>query len=283
VALPVPGAATTTRSLNLFAPGTFLYQDPYMSSCTAAAAMMMLNTIDVRDVGGPGFTWTVNRTKNDPSDARDLLSVLAWARAHDTLASGTLGSDPHGWRNALNWFGWGSGREAAGRVYQDRAYATFSGAVKAAVRAIARYQMPVGMLGRAGRHAQVMHGYTVIGADPAVSNDFAVVAVFVSDPLRSAALVNRRLSLETLRSGSLRIRFRPYREVDSPRDDPYTGGWIRSSVLPSTAPSEWYGRWVVILPVRVGVPVSTPTPTPTPTATPAPTPMATPAAAPPAS
>ena len=93
VALPLPGAAATTWSLNLFAPGAFLYQDPYLSSCTAAATMMMLNMIDIRDSGGAGFTWTVNRTKNDASDDRDLLSVLAWARAHDTLASGTRGSN----------------------------------------------------------------------------------------------------------------------------------------------------------------------------------------------
>ncbi len=134
--------------------------------------------------------------------------------------------------------------DPARMVYQDRAYRGFKGAVKAAVRAIARFGMPVGILGWAGGHAQVMTGYVVTGQNPAVSNDFVVRYVYLSDPLRKSAVVNKRISYENLHAGPLKYRFQAYREVDSPYDDPYTPEAIRSSVRPTTAPSEWYRRWV---------------------------------------
>jgi hypothetical protein len=287
VALLLPGAtsAATTWSKNLYVAKAFIYQDPYPTACTAAAAMMMLNTIAYRGTGGEGFIWTPTRIKrdDDESNRRDMTSILAFARANDTLRSGGRGSDPHGWRNALNAYGWGQQAmtDPAKRVYDDRAFRTFRGAVKAAVRAIARRGMPVGVLGWAGGHAQVMTGYVVTGADPRVSNDFVVRYVYLSDPLYGNRVVNRRLSLEKFRSGPLRTRFQPYRESDSPHDDAYTPGTMKSSVLSSRGPSEWYRRWVLLLPIRGGSagepgPDPTPTPDPTPGADPTPDPTADP-------
>ena len=133
--------------------------------------MIMLNTIAARGTGGDGFAWTPYRVKLDPDPAnrQDMLSILAFERANDTLRSASHGSDPHGWRNALNAYGWGQDAmtDPARRVYDDREYRTFGGAVRAAVKSIARYSMPVGILGWAGGHAQVMTGYVVTGADPA--------------------------------------------------------------------------------------------------------------------
>ena len=43
------------------------------------------------------------------------------------------------------------------------------------------------MLGWAGGHAQVIHGYVVTGEDPRISSDFTVQWVYLSDPLRSSA------------------------------------------------------------------------------------------------
>ena len=58
----------------------------------------------------------------DPVD-----SILAWERSHDTLAGGS-GSDPHGWRNALNYYGWGSGALASDtRIYDDFSYRSTRG------------------------------------------------------------------------------------------------------------------------------------------------------------
>src|SRR5215213_4445489 len=113
-----------------------------------------------------------------------MTSILSFARSHDTLALGQPGTDPHGWRNALNYYGWGSAAmtDPTRRVYEDRAYGSFDAALKSAVRAIAMYHKPVGMLGWAGGHAQVITGYVATGENPATSSNFTVKGVYLSDP-----------------------------------------------------------------------------------------------------
>ena len=306
-----PADASTTWSRNLYVSNAFLYQDPYYTACTAASAMHMLNTIAYRHTGGDGFAWRPTRVKKDPdsSNTRDMTSILAFSRRYDTLRSTSAGTDAHGWRNALNYYGWGKAAmtDESRRVYDDRAYTTFGSAMKGAVRAIARYGMPVGVLAWAGGHAQVITGYVVTGKDPRKSSDFTIHWIYLSDPLDESNIRNRRTSYAAMRDGALKFRFQWYRETDSPYDDPYTSGWKRSSVKPSVGPSEWYHRWVIILPIRAGLPpvldpdptpapdptptaeptstpeaaaASTPTPDATPTPTPTPTPTATPAPTP---
>lgn len=284
--VPAPATAATTWTKNLWTSSAFLYQDPYYTACTAAASMLMLNLIAAREAGGESFAWSTYRVKSnktDLADPNDMTSILAFARRNDTLRSTSAGSDPHGWRNAVNNYGWGLDvmKDQQLRPYEDRAYSTFGGAVKAAVRAIARLGMPVGVLGWAGGHAQVIHGYVVTGKDPTVSSDFTVQWVYISDPLKSNGIVNRKTSYGALRDGSLKYRFQKYRESDSPFDDPHTGGTIRSSVKPSVGPSEWYGKWVLVIPVRPGPviePPPDPEPDPTPTPDPTPVPDGTPEA-----
>ena len=257
VAALAPGraAAATVWVMNTYRTAGYLTQDPYYTACTGAAAMMMLNFAALSGAGGRGFVWRTSRTKNVASDPDDMISMYGFARSHDTLLSTSPGSDAHGWRNALNFFGWGDAAmtDPAMRVYEDRAYGSFDSAVRSAVMAIARYRLPVGMLGWAGGHAQVITGYRVTGENPAVSSSFTVDAVYLSDPLASNRIVNTLVSTSTLRSGSLTVRLRRYIEADSPHDDPYTPGVIRSSVR--TGPSEWYGRYVLIVPIRSGVPL----------------------------
>jgi hypothetical protein len=269
--------ASTTWSRNLYNYHGVVFQDPYPTACTAAAAMTMLNLMSLGRTGGDGFVWRTSRIQksSDPTNYRDMTSILYFERGHDTLRSSSSGSDPHGWRNALNYYGWGKQAmvDPAKRIYDDLQFTTFSAAVRAAVRAIARHDKPVGMLGWAGRHAQVITGYVVTGANPAVSNDFTVRYIYLTDPLRSDGFVNTKISMSALQGGNIHYRFRAYREADSPYDDGYSSGWRRSSVMPSVGTSEWYGRWVIIAPVRDGVPASTnPTPTPSPTPSPTPTP-----------
>jgi len=86
--------------MNLFLAAQFRFQDPNWAACTATSVRSMLNFIAVHRTGGPGFVWRPNNW----GSTRD--HILAWERAHDTM-SGGYGSDPHGWRNALNDFGWG--------------------------------------------------------------------------------------------------------------------------------------------------------------------------------
>ena len=240
-----PVAAATPTALNLYDPGAFVYQDPNYYACTSASAMTMLNMVAIKGTGGSGFRWALNRS----GATRDAM--LQWERKNDTLAGGN-GSDPHGWRNALNYYGWGSSALWAGsRVYDDRAYASFDAAVKAAVRAIARYRKPVGILAWAGQHAQMVTGYYGLSGDPFAkdsqgnfTNAFTISGVYLSDPLKSQALVNTRISYSYLKAGAnLKIRFRAYLETDSPYDDPYTAGTTAST-------NEWYGRWVIVAPVR---------------------------------
>jgi hypothetical protein len=279
--LPSHAAAATTWRYNLYRSSGYLTQDPYSTACTAAAVMMMLNFIDLTGGGGDGFTWRTSRVKNSRSDYRDMLSILYFERAHDTLSAFSHGSDAHGWRNALNNYGWGAAAmtDATKRVYDDKQYGSFDSAVKAAVVAIAKYHMPVGMLGWAGGHAQVITGYLVTGDNPAESTNFTVNGVYLSDPLYKDHIINKLIGLSQLRSGSPIYRFQAYREIDSPYDDGYSAGWRRSSVRSMT--SEWYRRWVLIMPIRSGLggdPDPNPTPTPTPTPTPDPTPTPTPSA-----
>jgi hypothetical protein len=280
--LPATVSAATVWRFNLYRPAAFLYQDPYYTACTAAATMTMLNIVDLNDTGGNGFRWTTYRTKNsaDKLNVRDMTSVLSFARRYDTLSAGRPGSDPHGWRNALNYYGWGWGSMTNPdlRVYDDRAFGTFDLALKAAVIAIARHRMPVGVLAWAGGHAQIATGYVVTGENPMTSDNFVVNGLWLSDPLHSSRIVNRYINRWSLKTGDTLYRFQAYREVDSPLDDPYTAGFRRSSIR-STA-SEWYRRWVLIVPTKDGLPEATPTPTPSPTPTPTPSPTAPPSGTP---
>ena len=100
---PGPGERITIpASLNLFNAAGFRYQDPNYYACTATSVMDMLNFDQPsRAPAGRGFRWEVRLGSAAAGD-----SILAWERTHDALAGGN-GSDPHGWRNALNYYGWG--------------------------------------------------------------------------------------------------------------------------------------------------------------------------------
>jgi hypothetical protein len=238
-------ALTAPRSLNLFIASGFRYQDPNLYACTATSTMDVLNFIALRGNGGSGFRWkpTLNTATRD--------SMLAWERTHDTLAGGN-GSDPHGIRNALNYYGWGSGALRAGyRVYDDVSFSTFDGAVKRAVRAMAQTRKPVVILAWGGRHAQMMTGYYGLAGNPFAkdsrgryTNAFTVGGFYLTDPLQSQAFVNGRIEYSSLRySTDPKVQYRPYLETDSPYDDPYTPGNV-------PARNEWYGRWVLVAPLR---------------------------------
>ena len=240
-------AATTAppASLNLYNASGFRFQDPNLYACTSTNAMDMLNFIALANRGGTSFRWKVNLS----GTTRD--AILAWERTHDTLKGGN-GSDPHGWRNALNYYGWGSSTLWAGqRYYDDFSYSTYDAAMKTAVRKLIRYRKPVGILAWAGKHAQMVTGYYGLVGDPFAkdstgryTNQFTVSGFYLSDPLKSQGFVNGRISYSYLKTAAnLKLRFRPYLETDSPYDDPYTAGT-------KPARDEWYNRFVIVAPVR---------------------------------
>jgi hypothetical protein len=243
-AAPVAGASSPP-SLYLYVAQGFRYQDPNMYACTSTSAMDMLNFIALRGVGGRGFRWGVTLS----GATRD--SILAWERTHDTLAGGN-GSDPHGLRNALNYYGWGSNAlEARSRIYDDASFATYDGAVKSAVRAMISFRKPVAALAWAGRHVQMLVGYYGLSGDPFArdsfgrfTNQFTVGGFYLADPLQSQKMVNVAVPYAVFKSSAnLKLRFQPYYQTDSPYDDPYTSG---------TRPSkdEWYGKFVLVAPIR---------------------------------
>jgi len=231
--------------MNLFLAAQFRFQDPNWAACTATSVRSMLNFIAVHRTGGPGFVWRPNNW----GSTRD--HILAWERAHDTM-SGGYGSDPHGWRNAMNDFGWGSGAMRAGsRIYEDVAVGTYDGAMKTAVRALIATRKPVGLLGWRGKHAQMLTGYYGLAGNPFArdafghyTNAFTVAGFFITDPLRASLEVNQKISYKALRyTTNYRKRFQRYYQTDSLLDDPYTPGFRVSK-------DEWYGRYVLILPIR---------------------------------
>lgn len=231
------GVPSQTYSKDLYTGTSVRYQDPDYTACVAASTEMMLNMIGASDSKGDGFSW-VRSTSYETQER-----ILTWERAHQTQVPYHPGVDPNGWRNGLNYLGWGSYADPAARVYEDLAYTSYTTAVKGIVRAIARYGKPVAILGWAGGHAQFITGYVVKGQDPAVSWDFAVSYVYLTDPLRKDGKRDAKISNAVFRSGSLTTRFRPYAFTDSPKDDPYTPG-NRASY------KEWLGRWVIVAPTR---------------------------------
>jgi PKD repeat protein len=225
-----------TYSANLYS-SLVRYQNPDLKACVGASTLIMLNQVATGGDAGDGLEWAPSVSLSRQR------SVIKWARAHDTLEPGPGGTDPNGWRNALNQYGWGDYEDPATMTYQVFSYASYGAAVKSAVIALARYHRPVGILAWAGGHAQVLHGYTVFGQNPETSNDFKVQYVYLTDPLKRDALRNSRISYTKLIHGPLKYRLRKYRQKDSPLDDPYTPGFL-------VADKGWYGRYVIVAPVR---------------------------------
>jgi hypothetical protein len=235
---PQPDDTPSLHKKDLYNGSLVRYQNPDGTACTATATEVMLNFIATKGTPDTGFAWT-------PTVSYDEQEIiLGWERAHDTLDAGAPGSDPHGWRNALNYFGWRDYTDPATRHYEDLSYTSFAAAVKAAVVAIATEDQPVGILAWAGGHAQIMTGYEVYGLDPAVSSDFVVQAVYLTDPLASDHMLDTRISYSDFQSGPTLYRFQAYGWQDSGADDPYTPGKTASY-------KEWYGKWVIVAPVSV--------------------------------
>jgi hypothetical protein len=239
---PSPKATPSTWTLDVYDARAVRWQNPDLTACTAASTQMMLNmSVYWEDDSPAGAAEPEPRPplgwKADVSYARQE-SILAYQRRTGTMLLSWPGADAHGWRNALNYYGWGSVRAG---VYRDEAFDSFDAAVRSTVTAIALYRKPVGILAWAGDHAQIVTGYRVTGDDPRTGmTDFSVVGVYLTDPLRSDGFRDHYVSLATWKSGAETIRFTPYLMTNSPYADPIDG---------HQGNAEWDGRWVIIAPV----------------------------------
>ena len=243
-ASPTPaGSPQTDWTLSLYNENGVRFQNPDHEACTAASVQTTLNMIAL---SGGSVSWspTIEYTVQE--------RIFEYERANMTMPATSAGSDPHGTRNALNYFGWNS--MWAG-VYVDRAYSTFDEAAKAIVSTIARTRKPAIIFTWFGGHTQVVSGYKVHGANPATSNDFTVVGVYLTDPLVGAGYLtydggshevqtikaDTFVTLANWKSGPDAVQFRRYWQPDSTLVDPIDG---------NIGKKEWYNRWVVVLATR---------------------------------
>lgn len=251
-ATPAPTAAPTATptqtpvsgvwTLNVYDAQGFRYQNPDLTACTAASAQIMLNMAttwtDYKALA-PGQTAPTKPRgwKVDVSYTR-METLLAYERKNGTMLLSWGGADAHGWRNALNYYGWGS---IEANVYRDLTYESFIDAARATVTAVAMYRKPVGILASAGNHAQIVTGYRVKGDDPRTgSTSFDILGVYLSDPLRSHGYLNVYVPLMTWNAGAKTIKFTPYLMTNSPNVD---------SLDHQQGNAEWDGKWVIVAPV----------------------------------
>lgn len=239
-------AATPSRatySYNLYDGRAVRYQNPDQTACTATAAMIMLNTTYYAstskwpvNAGGSAFGATFVWKPHASYAAQE--AILKWERGHMTMALYKPGADVHGWRNALNYFGWGS---ITAGVYADYSYKTFAQAAMATVQSIALTNLPVGILAWYGAHAQVVTGYSVTGQDPRTgSTRFTINGVYMTDPLAEQKHRDVYVTYQRWRAGPMDVRFMPYFQKEAIYKDPIDGKVGRV---------EWAGKYVIVGPV----------------------------------
>jgi hypothetical protein len=246
VAILAGQAAAPTRQTyvyNLYVAAAIRFQNPDLTACTAAMTESMLNTIYYNtnaplaartavQSAQPALVWKPS------TSGMKQTSILRYERSHMTMVSGKEGADVHGWRNALNYFGWGSMNAG---VYKDFAYTYLDQALKATVHAIALTNEPVGIAVEFGSHAQMATGYSVTGADPRTgSTDFKVNGLYMTDPLRERRVADTYTSHQQLKAGPPLVRFYPFSQIDSPFKDPIDGKIGRK---------EWWKKYVIVAPV----------------------------------
>ena len=236
-----PTLATGNYTYNVYNASSVRWQNPDLTACVASSTQMMLNMAtywnDYTPFPGQPKPQKPQGWKPDTSYTRQE-QVLAYARKNTTQVLTDGGADAHGWRNALNYYGWGHNSTL---IFKDLTYGTFDDAARATVSAIAIYRKPVGILALAGQHAQIVTGYKVFGYDPrSGSTKFTIQGVYVTDPLKSDGYRNAYIPIDTWRSGGKHIRFVTYKMTNSPFVDPIDG---------QQGNAEWDGKWVIVAPV----------------------------------
>jgi hypothetical protein len=237
--------ARATYYYNIYNSHAVRFQNPDLTACTAAMTQSMLNTIYYTSTQPLSVTTAVQEEQPSlrwtPTLSGKVQNwILHFERTHMTMSAATLGSDVHGWRNALNYYGWGS---IDAGVYQDFAYKTFDQALMATVHDIALANEPVGILSEYGSHAVMATGYLVSGADPRTGSlNFKVIGLYLTDPLRERRVANHYFTYQEMKAGPPLVRFFPFLQVDSVFKDPIDGKVGRR---------EWWKKFVIVAPAGV--------------------------------
>jgi hypothetical protein len=140
--------------------------------------------------------------KNDRSEATQASLARLAQRLSDARDGGT---EPEGWAKGLE-------RRGAG-PYAVAVEPTVGTAVRRAIEALRATGRPVGLLVWRGAHSWVLHGFETT-ADPALTDDYRVTAIWVSDPWypRVSSIwgpsrkPNQRITVKQLREDYLKWR-----------------------------------------------------------------------------
>jgi hypothetical protein len=146
--------ATGPYAINLYRKGDFVSQ-ANKHQCLSAAMQIMLNVV------GP---------RNDRTTATQA-SLARLAKRLSGHPDG--GTEPQGWAHGLTKRGAGD--------YEVAVEPTRAKAIRRAVEALRATGRPVGLLVWRGAHSWVLHGFTAT-ADPAVTDDYRLTGLWVSDP-----------------------------------------------------------------------------------------------------
>ena len=188
--LPTPTPSPTPEpvgpfAMNIYGKGDFVSQAT-KDQCVSAAMQIMLNIVG-------------------PDNDRTARTQATLARLAKRLSDAPRGTEPLGWARGLE-------RRGAGD-YQVVVEATMGKAVRRAIAAIRETGRPVGLLVWRGAHSWVMHGFETT-ADPALTDDYEVEGVWVSDPWYprvssiwgASRKPNQRITVKQLREDYLKWR-----------------------------------------------------------------------------
>ena len=172
--------------LNLYRKGDFVTQ-ANKHQCVSAAMQIMLNVIGPRN----------DRTEATQASLARLAKRLSKAR--------NGGTEPEGWARGLE-------RREAGD-YAVAVEPSIGKAVRRAIEAIRATGRPVGLLVWRGAHSWVLHGFETT-ADPALTDDYDVTGLWVSDPWYprissiwgASRKPNQRITVKQLREDYLKWR-----------------------------------------------------------------------------
>jgi hypothetical protein len=161
VIAPLPAAAADKGfAIDLAGKADFVAQKNFVQ-CVGASMQMMLNIMGA----------TNDRTAATQLELQRLARELSGRRGDGRQRSG---ASVRGWAGGLNQLDAGP--------YRLLGATTLEEALHFAAKAIRQTGKPVGLLVWRGRHAWVMSGFRAT-ADPLTTDDFAVTAAIVLDPL----------------------------------------------------------------------------------------------------
>jgi hypothetical protein len=219
----------TDWQLDLYNKSGVRHQYPDYSACTATSVLIALN---LSRLSGNDNGWTVS------TDYDTQEGILAYERSHMYQPASAGGSDPLGVKNALNHYGT--------LAYSDHGFSTVEDAAEAVVTSIARTHSPAIIFPMFGGHSQVVSGYEVTGHDPSVSNDFKVVGVYITDPLRGSISITYDgkdhlvtivgddvfVPLSQWKSGSDAVRFTRFLQTDGAKNAHWYGKFVAVTAIP---------------------------------------------------